>query len=109
MTVGEFEAHITVRCHGGAASADRLEQWSAARGGKFTHIVLARGRTPSQPMVTLRGSGSYEEQLRVCRRAANALRDAGFTPVRVKIEVAPWEPVVPRTDADARLLSGLGD
>lgn len=28
--------------------------------------------------------------------------------VRVKIEVAPWEPVVPRSDARAQLLGGLG-
>lgn len=107
MTVGEFEAHITVRCDDGTASATRLERWSAARGWKFTHIVLARGRTPSQPMVTLRGTGSYEEQLRACRWASDALRAAGFTPVRVKIEVAPWEPVVPRSDAEA-LRPGVG-
>jgi hypothetical protein len=106
MTVGEFEAHITVRCDDGAASAIRLERWSAARGWKFTHIVLARGRTPSQPMLTLRGSGPYEEQLRTCRSASQALRDAGFPPVRVKSEVAPWEPVVPRSDAQARLPGG---
>ncbi|MEW2521797.1 hypothetical protein [Actinacidiphila alni] len=108
MTVGEFEAHITVRCDGGTASATRLARWSAARGWKFTHIVLARGRTPSQPMVTLRGAGSYEEQLRACRWASDALRAAGFVPVRVKIEVAPWEPVVPRSDTEAVYGSRLG-
>ncbi|MBM9507593.1 hypothetical protein [Actinacidiphila acididurans] len=111
MTVGEFgefEAHITVRCPDGAAAAIRLARWSAERGWKFTHIVLARGRVPSQPMVTLRGRGSYEEQVRVCRRAAGALRAAGFPPVRVKIEVPPWDPVVPRSDAQALLPGGLG-
>jgi hypothetical protein len=108
MTTGEFEAHITVRCDDGTAPATRLARWSAARGWKFTHIVLARGRTPSQPMLTLRGRGSYEEQLRTCRWASKALRDAGFSPVRVKIEVAAWEPVVPRSDAQARQLGGFG-
>lgn len=108
MTDGGFEAHLTVRGADDPASAARLERWSAARGWKFTHIVLARGRTPSQPMLTLRGRGPYEEQLRVCRRASEALRGAGFRPVRVKIEVAPWEPVVPRSDAQARLLNGPG-
>lgn len=107
MKTGEFEAHITVRCDDdGAAPAARLERWSAARGWKFTHIVLARGRTPSQPMLTLRGGGSYEEQLGACRRACAALRDAGFVPVRVKIEVAPWASVVPRSDEQARQPAG---
>jgi hypothetical protein len=108
MMDGQFEAHITVRCDDGAASATRLERWSAARGWKFTHIVLARGRTPSQPMLTLRGSGSYEEQLRTCHWASKTLSDAGFSPVRVKIEVPPWEPVVPRSDGEARLPDGFG-
>jgi hypothetical protein len=108
MTDGQFEAHITVHCDDGAASLARLERWSAARGWKFTHIVLARGRTPSQPMLTLRGSGSYEEQLRICRWASQALWDAGFSPVRVKIEVPPWAPVVPCSDVEARLLGGFG-
>lgn len=106
MRDGQFEAHITVRCDDGAASAARLGRWSAARGWKFTHIVLARGRTPWQPMLTLRGCGSYGEQLRTCRSASEALRDAGFSPVRVKIEVPPWDPVVPRSDAEARRPTG---
>lgn len=108
MTDGHFEAHITVNCDNGTASASRLERWSAARGWKFTHIVLARGRTPSQPMLTLRGSGSYEEQLRSCQRASKSLWDAGFSPVRVKIEVPPWETAVPRSDVEARLRGGCG-
>lgn len=108
MTEGRFEAHITVRCADDPASVARLVRWSAARGWKFTHIVLARGRTPSQPMLTLRGRGPYEEQLRFCRRASEELHGAGFPPVRVKIEVAPWDPVVPRSDAEARLPDGSG-
>jgi hypothetical protein len=102
MRVGEFEAHVTVRCDGGDAQVGRLERWAAARGWKCAHIVLARGRVPSQPMVTLGGCGPYEEQVRICRAAADDLRAAGFVPVRVKIEVPPWDPAVPRSDEEAR-------
>lgn len=101
MTVGEFEAHITVRGDDGPGPA-RLARWSADRGLKFTHIVLARGRTPSQPMLTLRGAGSYEEQWGACAAATAALREAGFTPVRVKIEVPQRAAAVPRSDEEAR-------
>lgn len=109
MTDGMFEAHVTVDCDDGPASASRLEGWSATRGWKFTHIVLASGLMPSQPMLTLRGCGSYEEQLRTCRWASQALRDAGFSPVRVKIEVPAWASMVPRSDVQAQLLDGQGN
>lgn len=108
MRVGEFEAHVTVRCDGGDAQAGRLERWAVARGWKFTHIVLARGRVPSQPMLTLGGCGPYEEQVRICDAAADGLRAAGFAPVRMKIEVPPWDPVVPRSDEEARAWGARG-
>lgn len=96
---GEFEAHLTVR-----ADASRLEEHAAAHGLKFTHIVLERGRTPSQPMLTLHRRGSLPAVREAVEDAARALRDAGFEVVRTKIEAAPWAEGVPDTDEEAAAL-----
>ncbi|MFC9298999.1 hypothetical protein ACFTWH_32180 [Streptomyces sp. NPDC057011] len=78
----EDETHITVRC-ADAEALDRLDAWAAARELKVTHIVLARGRMVSQPMLTLRDRTGHETLV-------PALREAGFDPVRVKVETVPW-------------------
>lgn len=90
-----YETHVTVRCSG-ARESRRLRRWADAAGIGLTHIVLARGRMPSQPMLTLAGSPSYGDQAARAEELAARLRAAGFTPVRVKIESAPWAPEVPR-------------
>ena len=53
---GHFETHVTARADG-PAGVEALRAWAARRGLKFHHIVLDRGRTPSQPMVTRQGPG----------------------------------------------------
>ena len=90
-----YETHVTVRC-GSAAESERLRCWAAGAGLKLTHIVLARGRMPSQPMVTLTGSPSYAAESARAAEVAAHLRADGFVPVRVKIESSPWAPEVPR-------------
>ncbi|SDK59594.1 hypothetical protein [Streptomyces indicus] len=90
-----YEAHVTARC-AGAEDVARFEAWAAREGLKATHIVLARGRTPSQPMLTLRESGSFAGQLAAAREVAGRLREAGFDPVRIKVECTPWAPEVPQ-------------
>ncbi|MEV5610743.1 hypothetical protein [Streptomyces sp. NPDC052225] len=94
-----METHLTV----GAEAGETLSSWAAARGLGFTHIVLARGRHPSQPMVTLRGRGRADAWIagRVARTAEDLARD-GFPVVRAKTEAAPWARGVPTTDAEAR-------
>ncbi|GAA1266748.1 hypothetical protein GCM10009665_64620 [Kitasatospora nipponensis] len=99
---GEFETHLTVPDRPGELPA--LAAWSAARGLELTHIVLARGRTPSQPMLTLRGSGTLEHQQVAADALARELRQAGWPPVRVKIEATPWTLGVPEHDRDAAAL-----
>ncbi|MBK3534266.1 hypothetical protein JHN61_33330 [Streptomyces sp. MBT67] len=91
---------MTVLCEGDELR--RLERWAALRPDvKFTHIALARGRTASQPMLTLRGSRpSYEDELAAVREAGAALAGDGFAVARVKVECAPWAAEVPREDAD---------
>ncbi|WP_405493161.1 hypothetical protein [Streptomyces sp. NBC_00096] len=76
-----YETHVTVRCPGPAELA-RLETWAGERELKITHIVLARGRMASQPMLTLPDREGHE-------RLVPALRAAGFDPVRVKVETVP--------------------
>ncbi len=96
---GEFETHLTIDC----ADPDvaDLEGWAATRGMKLTHIVLARGRTPSQPMLTLLGTGTLRQQQDAAAAVEDDLRAFGHRPVRVKIEAAPWSRGVPEHDAAA--------
>jgi hypothetical protein len=95
MPRSSYEAHLTVRCADDTA-LERLRRWSAARGLKLTHVVLARGRTPSQPMLTLRDASSFEAQTARARAVAAELEADGFAVVRVKVESDPWAPEVPR-------------
>ncbi|WP_225881982.1 hypothetical protein [Streptomyces aureocirculatus] len=78
-----------------------LARWAHARGLGFTHIVLARGTTRSQPMVNLRGTGGLTAQLDASGRVVDDLARAEFRAVRVKVEAAPWAAGVPRHDAEA--------
>ncbi len=87
VPMSEYETHVTVRCADGAA-LDRLDAWARARELKVTHIVLARGRMVSQPMLTLRDRTSHEHLV-------PQLRAAGFDPVRVKVETVPWTTQAP--------------
>lgn len=100
---GELETHLTV---GDASqpSVARLSDWAAARGLGFTHIVLARGRHRSQPMVTLRGNDRADAWIEgpVAQAVDDLARD-GFRVVRAKAEAAPWAQGVPQQDIDARL------
>ncbi|MFK0253352.1 hypothetical protein [Streptomyces sp. NPDC090445] len=80
--MSEYETHVTLRCPD-AAELTRLNAWAGARGLKVTHIVLARGRMVSQPMLTLPDRDGHEALVPL-------LRADGFDPVRVKVETVPW-------------------
>lgn len=107
---GEFEIHLTVRPITGTADPDSpvpyraLERYAAERAWKFAHIVLDRGRVPSQPMLTLRADGTLPAARSASDDAAAGLAGAGFTVVRTKIEAAPWAEGVPVSDEDGRAL-----
>ncbi|MFF4882896.1 hypothetical protein ACFY2D_08735 [Streptomyces nigra] len=94
MSGSLYETHVTVRC-ADAAETGRLRRWAAAEGLKLTVIELARGRTPSQPMLTLTGAPSRATARGSAEEVAARLRAGGFVPVRVKVESAPWAPEVP--------------
>ncbi|MER7704045.1 hypothetical protein ABTX81_14215 [Kitasatospora sp. NPDC097605] len=94
---GDFEVHLTVR----PGAAEALAAWAADHGLKFTHILLARGAAPSQPMLTLRATGPLREVAATAARTARQLDGAGFAVLRTKIEATPWAHGVPASDADA--------
>lgn len=94
---GDFEVHITVAEWDGG----RLAEFAEEHGLKYTHVVLDRGQTASQPMLTRRGSGSLDQQRDAAERWRERLRAAGFRVARAKIEAAPWCDGVPVTDEDA--------
>ncbi|MFJ8040091.1 hypothetical protein ACIRBX_06180 [Kitasatospora sp. NPDC096147] len=96
---GDFETHLTVSIP--AARLARLEQWADTAGLEVTHIVLARGRTRHQPMLTLTGRGTFPEQRAAALATAARLRSAGFAVTRIKIEASPWATGVPVTAAEA--------
>ncbi|GAA4983703.1 hypothetical protein HD597_000228 [Nonomuraea thailandensis] len=84
---------------------ERLASWAAGNGGKLTHIVLARGEVPSQPMLTFTGRGTLTGQRAAAARSAARLRAEGFAVVRVKTEAAPWNEDVPQSTREATALS----
>ncbi|MFF2617149.1 hypothetical protein [Kitasatospora sp. NPDC058046] len=94
---GDFEVHLTVE----PGAAEALAAWARGHHVKFTHILLARGAAPSQPMLTLRADGTLAEVAAVTSRTADGLARAGFTVLRAKIEAAPWAHGVPASDEDA--------
>lgn len=97
---GEFETHITVSLSDDSGMT-RLRQWAADHGFKCLHIVLDRGASASQPMLTRHGRGSLPSELATANAARQALIDDGFPVTRIKIEAAPWNDGVPQTAPDA--------
>lgn len=93
---GDFELHITVPFR-----PDVLAAFAERHGVKFSHIELDRGYTPSQPMITIRGSGTLAAQHKLVREWERKLRDVGMHPNRIKIEAAPWNEGIPQSDEDA--------
>ncbi|MFH8365943.1 hypothetical protein [Streptomyces sp. NPDC018031] len=89
---------------GGHGQDPELARFAAGRGWKYAHIVLDRGRTPAQPMLTLRASGPLAVAGAAADDAAAGLRAAGFPVLRTKIEAAPWAAGVPGTDEAAYAL-----
>lgn len=94
---GELHVHITVDVGGGDVSV--LSAWAEERGLHVTHIVLDRGETPSQPMLTWFVRGAVSARLEDARGIVDDLRATGRRVTRVKIEAAPDALGVPEDDA----------
>ncbi|MEU6188118.1 hypothetical protein [Nocardia sp. NPDC047038] len=91
---GEFEAHLTVRP---PADESQLADWAAAHGLRYARILLDRGLTSDQPMLTFTRSGTVEDMMRVVQTHTHALDSAGFALVRTKIEASPYNAQIPQT------------
>lgn len=109
---GDFEIHLTTSSMGFTVDRSSGETlfieisgevgaFAARHGLKFSDIVLDRGDSPEQPMVTVRASGTLEQVEQVSREWTDRMRAANFTPVRIKIEAAPWNQGVPEQDSGA--------
>jgi hypothetical protein len=98
---GEFETHLTVDLNGRDGDIAALRAWGEARGMKCTHIVLARGRSVSQPMLTREGRGELSGELARAEAIASELSASGFAVTRIKIEASPFNRDVPQTDSVA--------
>jgi len=95
---GEFEVHLT--CPATAARA--LADFAQRQGAAFSLIELDQGATPSQPMLTVPGSGISTEVAALAAGWRAGLESAGLPVLRVKIEAAPWNTGVPQLDEHAR-------
>lgn len=97
---GHFETHFTIRLDG-TAGVEELRNWGAAHGLKCLHIILDRGASASQPMLTRRGSGVLANELRIANELSRQMAESSFHVTRIKIEAACTNRDVPATDADA--------
>jgi hypothetical protein len=95
---GGFEVHLTLGPGGDEA---RLIEWAGAHGARYARILLDRGVTPDQPMLTSTRSGRLDDVMRAVEAVVPVLGSAGFEVVRVKIEAATGNVGVPRTEAEA--------
>jgi hypothetical protein len=91
-----YEIHLTMN-----VAPQKVALFAERWGLKYTHIELARGRQPSQPMITAPAQGSLDEVRAVARRWEDAAQGAFLLPERIKIEAAPWNSLVPPDDAAA--------
>ena len=96
---GEFEIHATVRPEG-PDWEERLRAWAAPRRLKSLHILLDRGRTVSQPMLTSGIRGTLSTAQAASRTLCADLVTAGFSVVRVKIEAATTNDDIPQLDSN---------
>ena len=100
-----FETHLTVSLPGRLGEGDEgLARWAERHGMKYARILLDRGTTAQQPMLTYHGSGKLSPQLVLARRRVGDLHGDGFDVVRVKVEAAPWNEDVPQSAAEAAAL-----
>lgn len=96
---GEFETHITVNLSQ-SEQWEYFAKWCQSRDLKCVHIVLERGLTASQPMITRHGTGTLAQELGKARELRRECEAAGFTVSRIKLEVAANNPSVPKNTND---------
>jgi hypothetical protein len=103
---GDFETHLTVAAEGDPDRVRLIQAWADKHDAKYTRIVLDRGLVPDQPMLTVTGRGSLQEQSARARELVLRLHQDGFPVVRVKVEASPFNRDVPMTTAESTVLPG---
>jgi hypothetical protein len=96
---GEFETHITVQPPQPKSFA-ALVDWANTHSLQLLHIVLDRGNTRSQPMLTRRSSGTLINELQTAKSISTALQNANFLVTRIKIEAALANQGIPQQDEE---------
>jgi hypothetical protein len=94
---GAFELHLTFDAHQG----QRIAGYAERHGVRFAHILLDRGRHPSQPMLTLSAYGTLDDARATVRQWRERLDALGPLPARAKVEAALSCDGIPQTDAEA--------
>ncbi|WP_432972309.1 hypothetical protein [Dactylosporangium sp. CA-233914] len=94
MLDGDFEIHLTL------AFDPRLEAFAAGHGMKYARIVLDRGTTPDQPMLTLRCRGTLADAASAGRDWAARLAAGGYAVRRLKVEASPFNRGIPQSATD---------
>ena len=97
---GDFETHFTITLDESGNLA-ALSDWGQHHELKCLAIVLDRGTAPSQPMLTRHSRGTLTQEKANAAEISRQLTEAGFTVSRIKIEAAPTNADVPRSDAEA--------
>lgn len=96
---GELETHLTVSLKG-TESIRELQKLAEIHNLKCLHIILERGDTTSQPMLTWRAQGGLTSQTEKAQNLKEIISAAGFPVIRTKIEAAPWNEDVPQTESE---------
>ncbi|MBC8142321.1 MAG: hypothetical protein H7Y38_12865 [Armatimonadetes bacterium] len=99
---GMLEIHLTLSGTHEGAARQRLQAHAEAIGWKYLHIVLSRGDTFSQPMLTRHVRSDLGTAQGVAKAAAQCLAADGFAVTRTKIETAPTRTDVPQSDEAAQ-------
>jgi hypothetical protein len=97
---GKFETHLTVHLET-PSEMTRLKQWSTDHHVKFLHIILDRGSSRSQPMLTHHGEGNLASALSMATHFCHHLKHDNFSVSRIKIEVTPENEDVPQSRIEA--------
>ena len=96
---GVFEAHVTIA--GSRDDAKRFGRWCDASRIKHVVIALPRGVCTLQPMTATYHRGGFADVRADVMALAGAIRTAGFSVSRVKIEATGANSGLPQTTREA--------
>ena len=92
----EFESHLTFHLSN-PEDIQSLKEKGRELGLKCTHIVLDRGASVSQPMLTRHSSGTLDSEIRSAERIASQIP---WPVSRIKIEVHADSELAPSSSGD---------